>query len=325
MSTPTVDSGLKKNGSPFVIHTSKSLLILGLYALIIFLSAFLLFQIQPIISKFILPWFGGSASVWTTSMLFFQFFLFLGYSYAHFLTTSCTFRQQGCVHLILLACSLFLLPVTPDNSWRLNDLGSAEIKILLLLLVSIGGPYFLLASTGPLLQRWIYHARPHKSPYRLYALSNIGSLLGLLIYPVLVEPSISLRQQTFYWSLLYGLFVFSCGLCSLFISFIPTAENSTHLSAIPFLWVLPLSIYLISFIICFDNARWYERWIWISLFLFSLLASVLLIYFGRLLDITSQLFLYSIVLFSSCMVAHGELARLKPAAENLTIFYLAVA
>ena len=160
------------------------------FALTIFLSAFLLFQIQPLIGKFILPWFGGSPGVWTTCMLLFQVLLLAGYSYAHLATTRLSQRTQGYVHLTLLLISVCTLPIVPSEAWKPSGEESPVWHILLLLVNVIGIPYFLLSTTGPLLQSWFAQSFPGRSPFRLYALSNVGALLALLSYPFIVEPSL---------------------------------------------------------------------------------------------------------------------------------------
>jgi hypothetical protein len=159
-----------------------------LYALTIFLSAFLLFLVQPMIARIILPWFGGSASVWTTCLMFFQLVLLAGYLYAHWVTRRLKPRTQATLHTILLLASLAALPILPGAVWKPIDSMHPEARILLLLAAVVGGPYLFLSTTGPLVQAWYARAFPGASPYRLYALSNAGSLLALLGYPVMVEP-----------------------------------------------------------------------------------------------------------------------------------------
>jgi hypothetical protein len=150
------------------------------YALTIFIGAFLLFQVQPLMGKYILPWFGGGPGVWTTCMLFFQVLLLGGYAYAHFTTRWLRPRKQALLHLCLLVAALALLPITPNDSWKPHGGGNPTLQILALLAVSLGLPYFVLSATGPLIQHWFSRANPGVSPYRLYALSNVGSLLALL-------------------------------------------------------------------------------------------------------------------------------------------------
>lgn len=265
----------------------------------ILVSAFLLFQVQPVISKMILPWFGGSSAVWSTCMLFFQMTLLAGYAYAHWLTRSFSPRWQVGIHVSLLAVSILTLPITPSDYWRPDDGSQPTIRILLVLARHVGLPYFLLSTTGPLVQAWFGRVYEGRSPYRLYALSNIGSLTALLSYPFVFEPRLTLGQQDFGWSLGFGLFCLLCGVLAWSIwrfaelpdvkslQLEPEQEASSaaeqkltwvvlpalasvallavtnHLSqdvaAVPFLWVIPLSLYLLSFILCFDSDRWYVR------------------------------------------------------------------
>src|SRR5579862_4296464 len=185
---------------------------MGLYALTISLSAFLLFEVQPIIAKTILPWFGGTSAVWSTCMLFFQLVLLLGYLYAHWLHRSLAPRRQALAHIAVLAASLAALPILPNSSWRTTGVAQPSLRILALLAVTVGLPYFLLSSTSPLLQAW--YSRSHKGglPYRLFALSNFASMLALLSYPLLVEPNLPVHNQGVTWSFAYGAFALFCGL-----------------------------------------------------------------------------------------------------------------
>ncbi len=182
-----------------------------LYALTIFASAFLLFLLQPIVAKEILPWFGGSAAVWTTCLVFFQTTLLLGYAYADFSVRRLTPRTQAIVHVTLLALSLAVLPIIPGTFWKPSGQENPIWLILGLLAVSIGLPYFVLSTTSPLIQAWFARAHPGRSPYRLFALSNLASMLALLGYPFLLEPWIATRTQALGWSAGYALFV---GLCT---------------------------------------------------------------------------------------------------------------
>ena len=182
-----------------------------LYALTILLSSFLLFQIQPMFAKLILPWFGGSAGVWTTCMLFFQTTLLLGYLYAHWSVTRLSARKHLFVHLALLAFCVVLLPVSPSATWKPSGSQDPVARILCLLGANIGLPYLLLSTTGPLIQAWYAREFKGAAPYRLFALSNVGSALGLLTYPVLVEPFLTTGTQTRLWSVLFAAFVISSG------------------------------------------------------------------------------------------------------------------
>src|SRR3984893_15944122 len=171
-----------------------------LYAVTIFLSAFLLFQVQPLIAKMVLRWFGGSAAVWSASMLFFQLVLLAGYAYAHISIRFLKSRTQMLLHMALLLVSCALLPILPSPAWRPTQAGDPTARILLLLTATIGLPYFLLSSTSPLLQAWFVRRTGSRVPYRLFALSNFGSMLALVSFPFLVEPSLATRQQAFWWS-----------------------------------------------------------------------------------------------------------------------------
>src|SRR5687767_10907320 len=172
-----------------------------IYAATIFLSSFLLFLVQPLIARLILPWFGGSAAVWTTCMLFFQALLLAGYAYAHFLNAKVRGRTaQLVIHGLLIALALAVLPIAPAEGWKPAGDEEPVSHILLLLGATVGLPYFLLASTSPLVQAWFARARPGENPYRLFAVSNLASLVALLGYPFLVEPFFSARQQVSIWS-----------------------------------------------------------------------------------------------------------------------------
>ena len=184
---------------------------LVLYAVTIFLSAFLLFEVEPIIAKIVLPWFGGSAAVWTTCLLFFQAVLLLGYLYAHVVVRRLEPRTQALLHIALLGVSLLVLPVIPSPSWK--PLGSEDPswRILGLLAVTLGLPYMLISATSPMVQAWYARTHERAVPYRLFALSNAGSMLALLSYPVVVEPVLSTRRQAWAWSAAYLGFVVLCG------------------------------------------------------------------------------------------------------------------
>lgn len=332
-----------------------------LYALTILASAFLLFQVQPVIARIILPWFGGSAAVWTTCLLFFQCVLLLGYLYSHWLYRKLRPRAQMLTHILLLAVSLAVLPIAPAASWKPSNAEDPTLRILLLLAANVGLPYFLLSTTGPLLQAW-YSRRYHGAiPYRLYALSNAGSMLALVSYPVLFEPWLGARSQSLSWSWAYAVFVVLCATTA-FLGInttdtrLPDADPSTgdpqsniffwialpacasilllsitnHLSqnvaAIPFLWILPLSLYLLSFILCFESPRWYQRRVFLGMFVVAAgsMAYALSPEFQNN-PVKVMIPFYAVGLFVCCMVCHGELARLKPHPSRLTSFYVMIA
>jgi hypothetical protein len=339
-----------------------------LYGVTMFLSAYLLFLVQPLIAKYILPWFGGTPAVWTACMLFFLTLLLGGYSYAHALASRLSPRRQALVHLFLAAATLLALPIAPSPAWKPMDGQAPALHILGLLLVSIGAPYFILSSTSPLLQSWFSRTRPGVSPYRLYSLSNFGSLLAILMYPFLVEPAFSLSRQVTIWSWSYAAFVLMCALLSLEVLRTPEAETRAHgaadgeaihdepqpdlsrrmlwlalttcsslmllattnqlcqdVAVVPLLWILPLALYLLSFILCFQHERLY----WRPLFVPGLAAAIVWTCFvlngGVFVKLPLQILSYSLTLFACCMVCHGELVRLKPGPRYLTSFYLMIA
>lgn len=342
------------------------------YAACIFLSAFLLFLVQPLIARYILPWFGGGPGVWTACLLFFQVLLTAGYGYAHLLATRLTRRSQAAVTFALLLISLSLLPITPSRSMA-SDLTHPTWEIWRLLLASIGAGYFLLSSTSPLLQSWFSSRWPDASPYRLYTLSNIGSLLSIVSYPLLLEPRLGLSVQTKLWSWLYVAFAILCGICAWILatenivgrvsravrpeaalhgSGDPPHKNCPALPArvmwlclpalsavmlmattnqlcmdvavVPLLWLLPMGLYLLSFILCFHSERWYSRLAYGIALAVALTQSCVVMYNGVFTDIKIQILSYCFTLFICCMVCHGELVRLKPGPRHLTSFYFTI-
>ncbi|MGO4381997.1 spermidine synthase [Pseudoduganella sp. RAF19] len=354
-----------------------------IYAATIFLSAFLLFQVQPVAGKMILPWFGGSAAVWTTCMLLFQVLLLLGYFYAHLTTRYLKPRRQAALHIALLVAAILTLPLAPSVYWKPDPASDPAMLLLGMLATTIGLPYFVLSSTGPLLQHWFAGERPGSVPYRLFALSNFGSMLGLLSFPLLFEPEFTMPQIAGGWSI--GFIAFAACSASLalrsskhvhhaspeahfatagggtigalsalsigagaqgsgpstrdmllwcILAAVPTVflmAATSHLTAniapMPLLWVLPLAIYLLTFILCFENPRWYQRRIFLPLLM--ILTPLLIggIDHPSLLPrgIFWPIALYCAGVFAFCMSCHGELARLKPAPKHLTSFYLMIA
>ena len=182
-----------------------------IYAATICLSSFLLFLVQPLIAKLILPWFGGSAAVWTTCMLFFQALLLAGYAYAHLLENRLgRGRIQPIIHTVLLAAAVATLPISPSEAWKPGGDEEPISRILLLLGASVGLPYLLVASTSPLLQAWFARARPGENPYRLFAVSNLASLIALVGYPFVLEPLLAAHEQVKLWSWLFAAFALLC-------------------------------------------------------------------------------------------------------------------
>jgi hypothetical protein len=327
-----------------------------LSALTIFLSAFLLFQAEPLAGKMILPWFGGVAAVWTVCLLFFQAALLLGYLYAHVLTEWIARPAQGWLHTGLLAASLLALPILPKDSWKPAGPEHPALHILWVLTLTVGLPFFLLSTTSPLLQAWLASANKDSGVYRFYALSNAGSLLGLLSYPTLVEPRWSTLRQGWGWSVAYVVFTVACGTialaqrsryaprrpdaeaaqadwntlalwvalpaCSSALLLAITNHISQNIAAVPFLWIIPLSLYMLSFILCFAGGPWYQRMLFLRLL--SLGLGCMAYALSSSLNSLPLWILVSVFcsgLFVCCMFCHGELARLKPDPSRLTSFY----
>jgi hypothetical protein len=349
--------------------------IMLIFTLSVFLSAFLLFQIQPMIGKFILPWFGGTPAVWSTAMLFFQVLLTGGYAYAYWLIGRGRREQQSRMHISLVALAMLLLgalafnwtsPITPPAALKPDDVSAPVLDIFKLLLVSVGLPYFILAANGPLMQAWFARIHHGQSYARLYSLSNIGSLLGLLAYPIWIEPNLSLKNQGWMWST--GFVLFGClaigialqnrraipqplgqtqsepasttpsvrptsALRTLWIALSATAsllllsitnQISQEVAVIPFLWILPLTLYLLTFILTFSGERGYNRKLYLILFALSVGLLIYVLFNMGTVGIYIQIFAYCALMFSACMLCHGELYLLRPEATHLTTFYLMV-
>jgi hypothetical protein len=395
------------------MNLSRNRLLAFAYAAAIFVGAFLLFQIQPLISKRLLPWFGGSAAVWTTCLLFFQTVLFAGYAYAHASNTWLKPRQQAMLHAALVVLALVLTRALPSEGWIPTGDEQPIPRILLILVVSIGLPYFVLAATGPLLQAWFARSFPGRVPYRLYALSNVGSLLALATYPAFFEPQFNLPAQAKLWT---GGFVLYAVLCALigwqiarlaneapnsnqpapilrkpkktsprrekrggktqevadgapfrwhYLAWLvlaafgsvalmaTTTHISTDIASVPLLWIVPLALYLITFIITFDRPSWYRRTLFAVIAIISIYATAMMhhlhagahssleggtiglvfAYFDDTsiliprLQITAMHVLVAnfTAMFAICMICHGELVQLRPAPRYLTSFYLMIA
>lgn len=359
------------------------------FVLTISVSAFLLFQIQPLIGKYILPWFGGGPAVWTTCMLFFQVLLLGGYTYAY-LISKLELRTQGGLHSIILLCTLILIvslsfvwktPITPGSSWKPPSSHFPTWYVLRLLTVSIGLPYFLLSTTSSLVQAWFGQIYRSKSPYSFYVVSNFASLFALISYPILFEPFMSLKEQAILWSLVYVIYALILGYCVIRVirlagegkelgereksrakkrgggthSYrVQSARSSDNkrpnwktyllwtslaacasvmllattnqmcqdVAAIPFLWVLPLSLYLLSFVISFNDKQEYLRNIYILLLFVALFLGLWNLRNIRTISILVQLAIYSFVLLVCCMFCHSELYLRRPNPRHLTSFYL---
>jgi hypothetical protein len=364
----------------------------ALLAVVVFLGAFLLFSVQLLLGKYILPWFGGTAGVWATCLFFFQTTLLAGYGYAHGSVGRFSLRLQTRVHIAVLVVSLVLMavagfvwpsPITPGSWWKPHSGEIAVLLILRLLLVSVGAAVTVLATTGPLMQHWFSRMYPGKSPYRLYALSNAGSLLGLLSYPLAMERWLRLNTQAWLWC--GGFAVYALATIALAVkmsgvespllatsarsgapgssadladdasssasslgerSAAPTLNTklqwfglsalgslmllaisrfiTADLAPVPLLWMLPLAVYLLSFVICFDHPRWYRQGVFHPLLL---AAALFTLTFYRGLGLGLWVFIagFLVTEFACCMFCHGELFRRRPQAEHLTSFYLMIA
>lgn len=356
------------------------------FAFTIFLSAFLLFQVQPLIGRFILPWFGGSPAVWTTCLLFFQIALLGGYLYSHVLVRAVTVRTQTLIHTGVLLLSLAALPILPDPRLRPTGQEDPVMQILIVLSVTIGLPYFSTSTTGPLLQSWFSVTFPSVSPWRLFALSNLGSLVALISYPFVFEPRLSQTTQALWWSAAYvvfGLTAAATGIqvrrrlsrnhslqgnpvmgervagelatgesdpgisrraaasgsfgtlvqrsCWVLLSLFPsvllmatTNQICQEVAVVPFLWILPLALYLITFIVSFDRPQYYVRFLAVPLMLAFVGGAVHCLSQGLSMSLWMQVAILCGAMFFCCLCCHGELSRNRPESAQLTLFYLLV-
>lgn len=329
-----------------------------LYSLTIGCSSVLLFLVQPIMAKALLPRFGGSAGVWVTCMLFFQVMLLAGYLYSFLITRHLSRKAQSAIHATLLILSVATVTLKPRMEW-VNPAGvNPALSILVVLLASIGLPYFLLATTSPLMQAWLAKSAGTAFPYWLFALSNAASLLALLAYPVAFEPLLPQSAQFHWWWIAYVfLVILACaaavvharaetvseavpeeptpGRPVLWIGLAACASTlwmavANHLSQevapVPFLWVLPLSIYLLTFILCFEGDGWYRRTLFRWLLPIAWCSAAYRIAGRGAPGLPWEIAIFSLALFVWCMFCHGEIARMKPASgENATYFYLMIA
>jgi hypothetical protein len=326
----------------------------------IFFGAFFLFQVEVLIAKAILPWFGGSAQVWTTCLLFFQTGLLCGYLYAHLLAERVPPIWQVRIHIGLLVLSLAVLPIFPAEFWKPTGEENPLLMILGLLTATIGLPFFLLSATNPLVQSWLARQQS-KAPYKLFALSNFGSMLALVSYPLVVEPFLPLRVQTWTWSIGYALFVVLCAttawryrsgeqtalidtddagdapswserglwfaLAALPSAMLLAVTNFLlqNVAAIPLFWIVPLALYLLSFIVAFGSLWWYWRPFWYLAAAAAIGALIVAMSGFSSLNDYRFLPLFTICLFVVCLVCHGEVASLRPKPRYLTGFYLIIA
>lgn len=337
-----------------------------------FLGALLLFWVQPLLSKAILPWFGGAPAVWTTCMLVFQTLLLIGYAYAHWLSQLSSRVLKLAIHLSVISVSIALLPVLPSDDWKPDINDDPSLQVILTLLACVGAPFFVLASTSPLTQHLYAAQFPGRSPYRLYSLSNAGSLLALISYPFLFEPLFELSSQSRAWTYLflcfaalYSVTVWICWsrtsgaglaqsaevsrismlqergapasptLAEVLYWFALAATPSAMLLAttnqvcldvasVPFLWVAPLSLYLLTFILCFDSSGWRQRVFYSWIFVAFAAATAAVLSGGERIAATVQVLVLFGTLFVGAMFCHGELASRRPDPRFLTLFYLVI-
>jgi hypothetical protein len=358
----------------YSIQNLFSVNIMRIFAISLVLSSFLLFQIQPLIGKYILPWFGSSPSVWSTSLLFFQSVLTGGYAYAYALARRKNLKNQAAIHAVIIVVSLIAVvvgillwdnPLLPGESLQPSDSNAPYFRVFKVLVVSVGVPYFVLSTNSTLLQSWFSRIFPKQSPYRLYALSNAASLVGLISYPFLIEPNLGISSQAWVWTVGYFFFALMLGL--VVIRFITNEEYfafgsseqdpefiidqpdkfskvmwvvlpalasilllattnqiTQEVAVVPFLWVLPLSLYLVSFIFCFEGDRWYGRGRFVFVLLLALGAYGLTLSEGPLVDMRIQITAYCLLFFVFAMINHGELAKLRPHPQYLTRYYLSI-
>lgn len=338
------------------------------YAAVALLSAFLLFLVQPLVAKAILPWFGGVPAVWATCVLVFQSLLLVGYAYAH-VTRRLASRLRAGLHIGLLGLTLLALPIVPDPSWKPTGAEAPAWLIFRLLIFTVGAPYVLLAATAPLLQDWFHRERPDQEPYSLYAWSNVGSLTALLAYPFLVERLLAVDRQAWVWSAGYVAFAVACGgiafrsrvrggatqdggagtvgagpepvlawqrpawadralwfllsACGSGLLLAITNQVTLDVAVVPFLWVVPMALYLVTFVLAF--AGWYRRGVALAILTVGLAAIAWSSRQGADATLALQAASAMLMLFGGCLTCHGELARLVPHGRHLTAFYLVVA
>ena len=337
---------------------------LALFALTTLCSAFLVFWIEPLFAKMVLPMLGGSPAVWNTCLMYFQAMLLAGYLYAHIGSRFLTSRKQAALHVALLLFAAIALPIAVPRAWTPPESGNVIPWLMALLSVALGAPFVLLAATAPMVQRWLTDS-DHPSadnPYVLYAASNTGSLLGLLAFPIVMEPTLRLGQQSSLWSYGYGAALILCGICAgmiwtrsrpaqsaetaaspandvrprtvdrlrwIALSFVPssmllgvTTYLSTDVAAMPLLWVIPLALYLVTFIIVFARGGRTVSRATVTTHAILMIALALVLFWGSGISLHSTYALHLAVFATTALVLHGELAASRPDPAHLTEFYL---
>ena len=364
---------------------TRSGAVVALFSLTLFVNAALLFAVQPMFSKMVLPLFGGTPSVWNTCMLFFQTALLGGYLYAHVTTRWLDVRKQSLLQLVLFALTFLTLPVAVAAGWRPTGSTMPVWWLAALLAVSLGAPFFMLATGAPLLQRW-FSESGHPSaenPYFLYAASNLGSMVALVSYPIVIEPKLRLEQQSHLWTATYVVLVALIGICALvtrrriragvlsatglvsadataadmdalsamplersrtdadrltvrrrvrwvLLSFVPssmllavTTYLATDVASIPLLWIVPLALYLLTFVIVFARKLViipHSYAVWLQPPFLLMLAGSIALMMQR--SVTSLAPAHLLAFFLTALVCHGELAKDRPTVSHLTEFYL---
>ena len=346
----------------------------------LFCASFLLFLIEPIVAKELLPWFGGAANVWATCLVFFQLALLLGYAFADLLVHHLSLRRQQLALAVLAVLALIALPIVPAAHWKPHGPQSPTLWVLGALTTTVGLPFVLMAATSPLVQSWYARAFPGRTPYRLFALSNLASMLALLSYPTLLEPWLGTHRQSLLWSAAYAIWALLLIVCAGLVTRLASSSANAmperlasedaapreragepavswpqlaswvglaalgsllliavtnHLTrdvaAIPLLWVAPLAVYLLTFIVSFQEPRWLTRQVLAGCGVTSLAGYCALTLHGllpgaddRSLPVTVQIAALCAVLAFACLFCHGTLVRLKPGPRALTRFYLSV-
>jgi hypothetical protein len=350
-------------------HSLRLLWLNRLLAVTVLLSAWLLFQVQPMVAKRILPWFGGGTAVWTITMLFFQTALFGGYLYAHLSVRWLSPRRQAASHAALLALAAGLLAavgIVPSDAWKPAGSDFPTLRIMAMLAAYVGLPFAMLSATAPLAQAWFARANPGVTPYRLYALSNAGSLAALISYPLAVEPNLGVTRQGAAWSAIFVGFAALCGgsgllslgvaresleanpspdaappatrparsqfafwlalpACASVVLLAVTNHLCQDVASVPLLWIAPMIAYLATFILSFESDRWNRRWFWFPAAAAASFAACFQWHYPELLSFSWAVAVHLALVLGIGMACHGELARLRPAASQLTAYYLCIA